>query len=136
MKNGTRRYDTSSIQLADDFQRLCLHAGWSANKVLKYSAGHQATKANGYVITSNFDAYRLTIITHQNQPLVNKNMVKGKEDVTSGDTREYYNGKVYCCTVPNGEGIIYVRHKGYPVWCGNSRHGQLQAVVRESKVPC
>src|SRR5581483_8164240 len=26
MKNGTMRYDTSSKMLADDFQRLCLHA--------------------------------------------------------------------------------------------------------------
>ena len=136
MENGTRRYDTSSTQLADDFQRLCLHAGWSTNKILKYAAGKTATKKNGYVITSNFDAFRLTIITAQNQPLVNKNMVQGKETTTSVDSWEYFKGKVYCCTVPAGDGIIYVRHQGYPVWCGNSRHGQLEAVVRENKVPC
>ena len=38
------------------------------------------------------------------------------------DKYEHYNGKVYCCQVPN-EGVIYVRKEGYPVWCGNSRHG-------------
>jgi DNA-directed RNA polymerase beta subunit len=135
MENGTRRYDTSSTQLADDFQRLCLHAGWSANKILKYAAGKTATKKNGYVITSNFDAFRLTITTKQNQPLVNKNMVLGKETTTSVDSWEYFKGKVYCCTVPEGDGIIYVRHQGYPVWCGNSRHGRT-AIVKESKVLC
>lgn len=36
---------------------------------------------------------------------------------------EHYIGKVYCCTVP-GDGVIYVRRNGKPVWCGNSRHGQ------------
>jgi len=35
-----------------------------------------------------------------------------------------YKGKVYCCTVPEGEGILYVRRNGKPVWSGNSRHGQ------------
>ncbi len=34
-----------------------------------------------------------------------------------------YTGKVYCCTVPEGNGIIYVRRNGIPVWSGNSRHG-------------
>jgi len=42
MKNGTCRYDTSSTQLADDYQRLCLHAGWCCNKMLKYEAGHES----------------------------------------------------------------------------------------------
>jgi DNA-directed RNA polymerase II subunit RPB2 len=135
MINGTRRYDTSSTVLADDFQRLCLHAGWSANKLLKYKAGHTTTKCSGEIITSRYDAYRLTINTKQNLPLVNKNMIKGREEETSVDGREYYKGKVYCCTVPQGDGVIYVRRHGYPVWCGNSRHGHT-AIVRESKVPC
>ena len=35
MKNTiTCKYDTSSIKLADDFQKLCLHAGMSAS--IKY----------------------------------------------------------------------------------------------------
>jgi hypothetical protein len=35
MENGTWRYYTSSTELANDFQRLCLHAGWACNKKLK-----------------------------------------------------------------------------------------------------
>ena len=125
MANGTRRYDTSSKQLADDFQRLCLHAGWSTNISVKYGAGHtttiQAPGREGETITSTADAYRMTIIETQNTPLVNKNRTL---DGTNGqDAYVKYNGKVYCCRV-DGLGAVYVRRNGVPVWCGNSRHGQ------------
>lgn len=33
------------------------------------------------------------------------------------------NEPVYCCRVPEGEGLIYVRCGNNDVWCGNSRHG-------------
>ena len=123
MKNGTRRYDTSSTQLANDFQRLCLHAGYSANKCLKDPQGTQnipnETRVIQRVITSQYDAWRLTINTKQNEPIVNKLKYDGKFN----DTWEPYQGKVYCCTVPEGDGVLYVRREGYPVWCGNSRAG-------------
>lgn len=125
MKNGTRRYDTSSLLLADDFQRLCLHAGYSANKIIKYKAGHSVTKKDGSIIKSTSDAYRLTIIEHQNEPLVNKYKNKQQDSFIS------YNGKVYCCTVPSG--IIYVRRNGIPVWSGNSSRHKLS--VSKSTLP-
>lgn len=121
MKNGTQRYDTSSIKLADDLQRLCLHAGYSANIIKKYNAGRSTItktgKNPGEIITLTVDAWRVTIIKTQNNPVVNKcgNALS--------DKKEQYKGKVYCCTVP-GEGVIYVRRFKVPVWCGNSRHGQ------------
>ena len=134
MKNGTQRYDTSSTKLADDFQRLCLHAGWSCNKIVKYEAGHEATTSYGEIIKSTKDAYRLTIITKQNNPLVNKNITSTGENrhdsYITFDDPELSNcikNKVYCCSVP-GEGVIYVRRNGYPVWCGQSRHGQKGTV--------
>jgi DNA-directed RNA polymerase II subunit RPB2 len=101
--NGTKRYDTSSKQLADDVQRLALHAGFSAN------------------LCCAVDSYRLTIIEKQNRTMVNKNI---KPD-GSGRSDSYtdYTGKVYCCRV-DGPGVIYVRRNGIPVWCGQSRHGQ------------
>ena len=115
----TRRYDTSSIQLANDFQKLCLHAGISASLKLKYKSGHKTIikckGREGKTITSTSDAYRLTLITKKNNPLVNKNI--------NQDKYIDYKGKVYCCRVP-GDGVIYVRRNGIPVWCGQSRHGQ------------
>jgi hypothetical protein len=115
MKNGTRRYDTSSVQLRDDFQRMCLHAGYSANCYLKYKAGKESVKKDGYVIKSTADAWRLTINEKQNEPLVNK--TKKCDDWVD------YSGKVYCCSVAEGKGILYMRRNGIPVWSGNSRHG-------------
>ena len=84
MKNGTQRYDTSSSQLADDFQRLCLHAGYSCNKLVKYEAGHESYCApRDEIFKSNYDAFRLTVITKQNEPLVNKNF--SQKDIKDGE---------------------------------------------------
>lgn len=125
---STIRYDTSSIKLANDFQRLCLHAGWSTNIGLKSLAGNVSTikKAGreGETITSTVDAYRMSIITAQNEPKVNKNKTKGDQhDLWT----EEYNGKVYCCEVAQknlAHGLLYVRRNGIPAWSSNSRHGQ------------
>ena len=121
MANGTRRYDTSSTKLSDDFQRLCLHAGWSCNISIKYKAGRESYCApRDEIFKSTTDAYRMTVITSQNTPIVNKNIKSG----TQQDSWVDYDDKVYCCTVPSG--IIYVRNctSKIPVWSGNSRHGQ------------
>lgn len=144
MENGTERYDTSSTQLADDFQRLCLHAGWSCNKIVKYKAGNESVKQDGYVIKSTVDAYRLTIIKSQNNPLVNKNITKTGENrhdsyinFNDDDLKDCIKNKVYCCSVP-GNGVIYVKRNGYCVWSGNSRHGQKGVIgltMIESDLP-
>jgi DNA-directed RNA polymerase II subunit RPB2 len=119
MKNGTERYDTSSEILANDFQRLCLHAGYSANKYLRYEAGHESYCApRNEIFKLTVDAYRLTVVKKQNNPIVNKNRKMNGENSCDGIKK--YTGKVYCCNVNSG--IIYVRNNGIPVWCGNSRH--------------
>ena len=133
MDNGTRRYDTSSTKLANGFQRLCLHSGFSTNIIVKYEAGHCSQKIKtgknaGKMIKMNCDAYRMTIIETQVEPLVNKN-IKKKDGVIADnhDKMIPYNGKVYCCTVP-GEGVMIIRRDGYICLSGNSRHGQKGTV--------
>ena len=131
--SDTWRYDTSSINLRDGFQRLCLHAGYCANSSLKYKANHTSykkIKVGVYeAITSRVDSYRLTTVKKQSMPLVNKNIKLDKDNNNAliGGARDRieknYTGKVHCCTVP-GIGVIYVRRSGIPVWCGQSRHGQ------------
>ena len=84
-------YITSSRRLADDVQRLALHAGWSAN----------VCEVGG--------ALRVEVLTgpEENTPLV----LQAAEET-------YYSGKVHCLSVPGG--VFYVRRAGRPVWTGNS----------------
>lgn len=117
----TRRYDTSSKGLADDFMRLCLHAGWAATDIIKDPAGHSNHSINGRPIVHTADAHRLTICTVQNRPIVNKYM-KSK-GLQQDSWKEGFQGRVYCCTVPSH--VMYIRRDGLPIWCGNSsRSGQ------------
>jgi DNA-directed RNA polymerase II subunit RPB2 len=87
-------------RVADKFQRLCLHAGYSCNVIEK---------------TGSIDNVLCRIV--QNSAVQVNN---GDEQ---NDSFVKYSGKVYCCTV-SGDGVIYVRRNKIPVWCGNSRHGQ------------
>lgn len=128
----TKRYDTSSIKLANDFQRLCLHAGWSANLYHKGFPG-ETRMINGNLATTNADAWRLTVIETQNNPKVNKH---NKKKTTKQDKWVDYDGYVYCCSVDSG--IIYVRRNGVPVFSGNSYSGQKGTCglkLRRSKMP-
>lgn len=115
--SGTARknwvYFTSSSQLADDFQRLCLHAGWACSKRLHTPAGKTTIMKDGRTVTSTCDSWMLGIRKHYLTPLVNP-----KHNKTI-----LFTGKVYGFDVPNH--VFYVRRNGIPCFTGNSsRHGQ------------
>lgn len=118
MKNTTTvRYYTSSIKLRDDFQRLCLHAGWGCNYYLKSKSGSSGGCIDGRVIMSTEDHWSLTVCKTQTKPLVNKYIKNGIQL----DSWIDFDNKIYCCTVPTDDGVIYVRRNGKSVWIGNSR---------------
>lgn len=126
---GNWTYCTSSTKLANDFQRLCLHAGWSANKRLSSLAGtSHYSNTLGYTITSTADAWQLAINTFKNEPCINHRLHNTRQDVWVD-----YDNKVYCCTVPLGDGVIYVRRKGIACWTGNSRasNGPIVLLTRQ-----
>ena len=137
MENGTWRYYTSSDKLADDFQRLCLHAGSSCNKLLKTPKGTRNTSLEilnnmDRPSYTNADYWVLTIITSQNEPIVNKNKLAEShpnfKDFVFQDEYVDYKGKVYCCSLEKGDGIVYIRRNGRPVWCGQSKSAQKGSV--------
>jgi DNA-directed RNA polymerase beta subunit len=106
-------YFTSSKKLADEFQRLCLHAGWSCNKKLHTHAGHTTCMPDGRKITSTHDSWMLGVKKHYLTPIVNPTHNKIIQ----------FTGKVYGFNVPNH--VFYVRRNGIPCFTGNSsRHGQ------------
>ena len=111
-RENSMEYYTSSKYMADDFQRLCLHAGYACNVMLKRKAGEQL-QINGNNTQRNFNSYRLNIIKGINNlcPVFKHNEI----------FKEHYTGKVHCIEVPNH--IFYIRNKGDKqkcVWTGNS----------------
>ena len=119
--SGSLCYYTSSKKLANDFQRLCIHAGWSGSIKLIRPAGSSSTMKDGRVLTSTCDALSVRVNKTKNEPEINHSHVKTQ----SGQSEEkyYYNGKVYCLEVPSH--VFMMRQNGKNVWIGNcSRHGQ------------
>lgn len=114
----TRRYYTSSRRLVDDVQTIALHAGFACNYRMRYEAGHTAV-GRTKTITSTEDAYVLTIVSKQTEPMVNSRAEKQDKIVN-------YKGIVYCCTVSTG--VIYVRRKDLSAWAGNSSHAQKNTI--------
>ena len=103
--------------MVDDFQRLCLHAGYSAN-IEEINA-----------LTTS-ETWWVAKIVHDN------NIIKNKS--SQNETIYDYIGSVYCLSVPSE--VFYVRQNGIPCFTGNSRSGsgpivlltrqQLVSVVR------
>ncbi len=119
-------YYTSSLRLADDFSKLCLHAGWSGNIKIHLKKGNQTTMADGRVITANYDMWRIGVVKYKNTPALDS---KNKEDQKMYDV---VNQTVYCLSVPNE--TFYVSRNGTPVWTGNSRsRGSCDILTRQPK---
>ena len=121
-KSNANLYYTSSIKMAEDLCRLCIHAGWSSHMRLHDGrvAGKETTMKDGRTITANADNYTITIIKTKLEPEVNH----GHKNSQNGQSEEWidYEGTVHCLTVSSG--VFLVSENGKPVWTGNSRHGQ------------
>lgn len=89
-------YTTQSRKMADNIQRLCLHAGWVAD------------------VTVDKESFHLKIITECIEPIANYDR--------NEDKWIDYCGEIYCCTVSSG--VICIRRNGISIFSGNSRHGQ------------
>lgn len=108
--NNNWCYNTNFKNLADEFQRLCLHAGWACNI-------NERDESKEFIIRRS---YQMIVNKTMLNPIVNNMNKKDEKD----DSYVNYNGKVYCCNVDSeGNGIIYVRRNGKSCWSGNS-YGQ------------
>ncbi|KAG9303767.1 hypothetical protein G9A89_018664 [Geosiphon pyriformis] len=112
---------TKSFLLADELQRLCLHAGWSANiSCISVSNEEDQHYKSTYVLEIEIYKNKCSGINKLSQ--INSKI--------SQDEIIYYRGKVYCLEVPSH--IFYVRRNGKPVWTGNSRaRGPVQILTRQ-----
>ena len=117
-------YYTSSNKLADDFMRLCLHAGWSGMKSVHIKAGTVNYIKGREIITKN-DIWRISVITTRNEPCVNHGHHK-EQNIQVEEVYDY-KGPVYCLQVPSE--IFMVRKNGKSVWTGNSRSRGPTAIL-------
>lgn len=126
-KSGSVIYSTSSSRLANDVQRLALHAGWSANIRLHTAAGTPYEIGDHSGVTTT-DLWSVRIIRAKNRPAVNHGHCHKQNAVT--EIMSDYDGKVHCLEVPGN--VFYVRRNGLPVWTGNSRSsGPLVMLTRQ-----
>ncbi len=116
-------YWTSSNKLKDDFQRLCLHIGYSSTCTIVDNRGKKRTikgkKEEHSFIEKNI-SYCLSINKKQNEPII-------KTTNRNAFTSSFYEGRVYCVELEKNN-IVYVRRNGKCVWSGNSR---AQKEIRE-----
>lgn len=130
-KGNCHIYTTTSNLLADDFQRLALHVGWSANIDTKPAT-------TGFIKGKEYDfrpCHKVYVYKHKNEPEIN--YAYGKRESTQTEQTIGYSGHVYCVTLPRNH-VLYVRRKGKPVWCGNSgRHGNkgIVTIVPDHEMP-
>lgn len=128
------RYGTISIQLANDISRLSVHCGYSAiikiaeepTGIARVGVRILGTRAGQEVsITQKHTYYKVSIITKQNQPYINK-----KSNDSNVETLTHYTGKVYCIEAPSSH-IYYMReslHSPSQIIGNSSRHGQKGTV--------
>lgn len=111
---GSTCYYTSSKRLADDVQRLTIHAGKSG--MIK-TIRDIYTPNTKYKL--NADCLCVRINSNKNEPQINHGHVHKQ----NGQSEEWvdYNGKVYCLQVPSSVFMIKYNEKNH--WTGNcSRH--------------
>lgn len=115
------RYTTSSIQIRDQLQILCQHAGWTSYYAKQSDPGTTTILADGRTITSTAISWGIGIRKKRVRPTINHGHTK-EQDGQMEQLVEY-TGNVYCLRVTNE--VFLVRRNGRIVWTGNSsRHGQ------------
>ena len=102
---------TSSRQMVDDFQELCLRTGRSASFYEKSGGtkticGHQAVVGPSYTCC----------VLRPGKRIYGENGTRRNGDIVKSAA---YRGKVHCITVSEHH-TLYTRFDGKPVWSGNS----------------
>lgn len=114
-KGSQRIFTTTSRLSADDLQELCLKSGSCADISVGTPAGTPVAISGGKY-TSKHDALlvreRKTFDTYYFEGWNTSRHALYL-------SRQAYDGRVYCVTVPNH--IVYVRRNGKPVFSGNCR---------------
>jgi hypothetical protein len=104
-------YYTTSKQLSDDFQELCLKLGYSSSIYLDDRVGTKSSDGYDY----NYIGYQIRIQNSFSLKKTKFHTVQNNLDDID------YDGNIYCVTVPNH--ILFIRRNNKTCWCGNSNWG-------------
>ena len=105
-KGNLRHYYTTSINLKNSFEELCLKLGWETSTWKTYNLKSSIYK--GYKIKATVPCYTINIRKSKNKKIIPKKHI----------SKEKHNDYVYCVEVPNH--TVYVKRNGKSTWCGNS----------------
>jgi len=117
MKNDTSVYYTSSKILADQFQQLALHAGWTSSVHIHYEEGENIAYIGDRQISSS-TIYRCSLIKSKLNPSVNHGH-RHNQNIQDECYIENIKTPVWCVHVPSE--VFMVRRNGKVCWTGNSR---------------
>jgi flavin-dependent thymidylate synthase len=107
-RNGFEEYITTDLNLAEQFQQLVLHLGYSSSIAIqqrKEGDGHYGTRP----------VYVVSVVKRNLRPVINKS---SGSQYPKMELIEDWEGEVFCAEVPNH--TLYVRRNTIPVWSGNS----------------
>jgi RNA polymerase Rpb2, domain 6 len=120
-------YFTTSVKLADQFQQLCLHAGFSGTISLAIQKGYTSLIRGKEVVTKH-NVLRIGILDNYLNPTVNHGEVHNQNCQEEG--METKRCPVFCLSVPSE--VFYVRRNGKTVWTGNSRDkGPIEVMTHQ-----
>ena len=111
------KYDSTSKQLIDDVQELCLKTGRYGN-VHTYLHPAMISPTNGKLYTNCKPTWRINFSSGRGYTTVTV-----KRNIKEID----YDGNIYCVEVPNQ--IIYTRRNGKAMWGGNSLRYAVMANI-------
>ena len=111
--SGRQHIATTSRIMADQLQELAQKMGFAAT-VHTVDASKNDMPINGHAVKSRAVRYDVYL----------KQSVMQSFDMEKGR----YKGKIGCVSVPNG--TLYVRRNGKAAWCGNTRNGIPNGIMK------
>lgn len=126
----------SSSEMADDFMRLALHAGYSANKKLYNDKWELELMKKDNTVVYGYEYLEWKKDEYYNSPSMKEydksynefdfdKIINNEEELITN-----YTGPVFCLQMPLE--TFYVRRFGIPVWTGNSRPRGPRTVLTRS----
>jgi intein/homing endonuclease len=128
--NEKNVYYTSSAKFADQFQQLCLHAGWAGVVSTHLKVGERFIEMRGKEVVNKYDILRISVVTKRMNPTVNQSCVDNVDEQEEERFVEKEKCPVFCLQVPSE--VFYIRRNGKTCWTGNSRsQGHVTTLTRQ-----